>query len=177
MVKCCSQPHALLQTNARLYLNGWPAFAQFPWLRGYVLPDGARSPADSMQGSIEAFGFRDFGSAAKLVVVMFDNVWHLVHVSLMLYSWTQPKSPFLLIAYAYRFLVANRVKMSANCCLMTCCENPTFIWQDLNSLLIRESEALREVPSDPTTETTAKFELCPRARGSKYMVQISKMVL
>eukprot|EP00434_Breviolum_minutum_P034767 symbB.v1.2.030778.t1/scaffold3506.1/size55141/1 len=37
----------------RLYLNGWPAFAQLPWLRGYVLPDGARSPADSMQGSIE----------------------------------------------------------------------------------------------------------------------------
>ena len=94
-----------------------------------------------------------------------------------LYSWTQPKSPFLLIAYAYRFFVASRVKMSANCCLMTCCENPTFIWQDLNSLLIRESEALREVPSDPTTETTAKFELCPRARGSKYMVQILKMVL
>jgi hypothetical protein len=38
---------------ARLYLNGWPAFAQLPWLRGYVLPDGATTPAASMQG-IEA---------------------------------------------------------------------------------------------------------------------------
>ena len=38
---------------ARLYLNGWPAFAQLPWLRGYVLPDGATTPAASMQ-SIEA---------------------------------------------------------------------------------------------------------------------------
>lgn len=36
----------------RLYLNGWPAFAQLPWLRGYVLPDGATTPAASMQ-SIE----------------------------------------------------------------------------------------------------------------------------
>eukprot|EP00435_Cladocopium_sp_Y103_P074988 s114_g52.t2 len=37
----------------RLYLNGWPAFAQLPWLRGYVLPDGATTAAASMQGSIE----------------------------------------------------------------------------------------------------------------------------
>eukprot|EP00438_Fugacium_kawagutii_P005127 Skav215190 [mRNA] locus=scaffold3330:106438:108946:- [translate_table: standard] len=37
-----------------LYLNGWPAFAQLPWLRGYVLPDGATTAAASMQGSIEA---------------------------------------------------------------------------------------------------------------------------
>ena len=37
----------------RLYLNGWPAFAQLPWLRSFVLPDGGREAASSMQGCIE----------------------------------------------------------------------------------------------------------------------------
>ncbi|CAK9105380.1 unnamed protein product, partial [Durusdinium trenchii] len=41
----------------RLYLNGWPAFAQLPWLRSFVLPDGGREAASSMQGCIEDLNF------------------------------------------------------------------------------------------------------------------------
>ena len=50
---------------------------------------------------------------------------------------------------------------------------PTFVWQDLNSLLIRESEALREVPSDLKNDVGS----CPIYMWVTFLGDIKKREL
>ena len=123
-----------MKCYARLYLNGWPAFAQLSWLRKYVLPEGATLPAESMQ-PLEARGLfywhlRVLSSFSGLSVTVDPRGAHLQT------DMSRCRLTRLGILLGFKSPGFNYAEVSVQSLESR---------QDLNSLLIRESEALREV--------------------------------